>query len=464
MNKPNCKGASVIELLIASVIFLIFTTAGIGLFMLAGSRAAISLEKNKVDEEKEAFGNLLRPDVENAGFGITGFQHHIYGAASAEFRSTADYEAPGNGEIIRISEQAVNDDFITSLTELGSETGYVVANMPGESEISLTGSRGGKASLLIELFDRQSYRLTFKTETEKVDLGEHEPGMSYRLSLTPDRDGKAVVVSQLINGSRGESSVRELYRTAAGTPYGFVKATAYIKNVRDRMRLQMNGAPLISRASSRILQSLLFVDEDTGREVDSPVYESTGAVTLLSGDQKIGVGYLADEISDLSRISVTHANGSSAAAGDYCLVIDYTQGTAALINVIDSYPEANGNTTYISVPVTEESPAWNRFYNREEALQTSYPAGSRFIKLMPPVTYRVSSDRRLIRQSGESPETLAFNVNNFVFRTLPEATGLTYEIEIELASDGRQTGQNLPVVRYTYKASPKALNVANQSE
>lgn len=473
-RKPkNQAGASIVEMLIVATILLIVVGAAVGLLSHLITSTSIGAEKQDLEKGKETLGTIVRPDIENAGFGIAGYQNHTYGSAAAVFESNAEYQALGGGDIVRTNG---NTGSLTSLTIIGSQTGSVNATMYGASRISLTGELGGTASLNVEAVTSNTFKVSLEAGTIVTELGIHQSGTIYRINLVPSATGKALIVSRIDGGGGGSET--ELGRTTDGVPSGTIGVSAFISAVGDRMQIRMTGAPLIQNGASTTLRAMLFTDYGSGDEIDTPVYQnpSDGSAVLISGDPKVGLSYLKQPVGDLrdeTQIIASKSEKSPIQVGDYCLLINYGIGTSALLQIKaieDEYSTLNSGVTkkFTVKAVKSDAPAWNRFYSTDGNLTQAYAEGSRLVKLNPPVIYRISGDKRLIRQVGDKAETAAFNVQNFTFSSLPANAGEAeqYEIAIEVAADGRHTRQGavVPVVRYVYRATPKALNAANQTE
>lgn len=472
MIKRNSQaGASIVELIIAATIFLIFITGVMGLMMRSGSSVSTKLEKNKVDEDKESLGNLIKPDFENAGGGIASYSNHTYGTAAAAFSSNQDYLATGDGTIVRMDQSPGGDEnsdgTIKANTVLGSETGSITVKMDKGSYIRLTGENRSEIIVQIDTGLSRSYKIYAIIDGEITEIGEHIPGSTYRIALTPDPEGKAVVISHL--GEDGAPA--ELFRSNRGIPQGFINVTAYIAKANDYMQVKMTGAPLIDTRKTDSLQTTLFVDERLGEKVPGSVYENKTekSVTILGGDPKTGTSFLQQPVTDLygqTTIHVTRAQKGEFKRSDKCLIVDYSRGSSVLVEIADVQDLDRNNQAIVVLPIVSRNRAWDRFYSTEDSLSGTYAAGSKFVKLAAPVTYTIAGENRLVREVEGRSETVAFNVRNFKYSEEGTKSGPSYRIEVQLAADGRATDREgtVPIVNYVYTATPRALNAANQSE
>lgn len=469
-NDLSQQGASIVEMLIVATILLIFVTGVMGLMMRSGSGFSIKLEKNKVEEDKEVLGNLIKPDFENAGIGIASYSNHTYGTAAANFVSNPNYLASGDGKLVRLEQNPGGDEnsngTIRSSTVLGSETGSVTVKMNLGSYIRLTGEDRSEITLQIGTGVSRNYKVYAIVDGETTEIGDHTPGTTYRIGLTPDPAGKAVVISRLDENSQPVV----LFRNNRGIPQGKISVSAYIAKAGDYMQVKMTGAPLIDTRKTDSLQTALFVDDRLGEKVPGSVYENKiqKTVTILGGDSRTGISFLQQPVTDLNgqtTIYVTKPQKGSYNRSDYGLIVDYSRGTSVLVEIADVTDLDLNNQAIVIIPVVSGNRAWDRFYSTDDSLSGTYAAGSKFLKLAVPVTYGVTEDR-LVREVNGRHETVAFNVRGFNFSEEMTKNGPTYRIEVQLAADGRATDREgtVPQVSYVYTATPRALNAANQSE
>lgn len=468
-TKTSQTGASIVELIIAATIFLIFITGVMGFMMRSGSGVSAKLEKNKLEADKESLGNLIKPDFENAGAGIASYSNHTYGIAAAGFGSNSDYLSTGDGMLVRTDQSTSgnSDGTIKSNTLLGSETGSVTVKMSLESYIRLSGEDRNEVEVQIETGARRSYKIYATVNGETTEVGEHAPGTTYRIGLTPDPEGKAVVISRLSE----DGEALELFRSNRAIPRGLITVSAYIAKINDYMQVKMTGAPLIDTSRSASLQTALFVDDRLGGQVPGSVYhdDARKSVTVIGGDTKTGISYLQQPVTDLygqATLNVGRPQKGEFNRSDRCLIIDYERGSSVMVEVAEVTDIDRNNQSIIVIPVLLGNRAWDRFYSTNESLSGTYSAGSRFIKLAPPVTYAVSEENRLVREVEGRHETVAFNVRSFDLSEEITKSGPSYRIEVLLAADGRATAREntVPTVNYVYTATPRALNAANQSE
>lgn len=463
---PKDSGFSLLELIIAATIFSIFVLFAVGMFNLYSGSYRVRLEKNQIEQEKETIGSLIRPDFENSGFNLTGHQNHSYGSFPAAFKSNERYQSLGNGEITRIGSGARVVDFIESSTAIGSETGSVTAILYGETGIRLTGENGFYLELkaVKDFASAGTYHLTLVNNERVYELGEHTPGASYRISLVPDEAGKAAIVSLL---GRTEDEKRELFRTTEDLPNSEMSISGFIQNTGDRLRVTAKGAPLIDRGASQILQNQLFIDNQTALPVEENVYKtSDGNFTIIAGALDMRIGYLQESAENFATprelIVSGEVGGGVISPGDFCLALDYQTGNSALLQVSSAIEDYAGRIIYTVSPATENNPAWGRFYSTDAALQSQFSRGTRFVKLAPPITYRLSEDNRLIRQVGFRPETVAFGVQDFNIVKL--GGGTRYQIDLTIRSDENLAGGTGPETSYSYIATPRTTNADNSTE
>lgn len=459
-------GFSLLELIIAATIFSIFVLGAVKIYSLYTGSYRIRLEKNQVEQEKETVGSLIRPDFENAGFNLTGHQNHNYGNFPAAFSSNQRYQSLGNGEITRISSGARAVDYLESTTAIGSETGSVTATLFGETGIKLTGENGFYLELKAtkDFASAGTYHLSLVNNEHIYELGEHTPGASYRISLVPDETGRAAIVSLL---GRTEDEKRELVRTTENLPDSEISIAGFIQNTGDRLRVSAKGAPLIDRGASQILQNQLFIDNQTGLPVEENVYKtSDGKFTIIAGALDMRIGYLQEAAENFAAprelIVSGEVGGGKISPGDFCLALDYQTGNSALLQVSNAIEDYAGRIIYSVSPATENNPAWGRFYSPDAALQSQFSRGTRFVKLSPPITYRLSDDQRLIRQVGFRPETVAFGVGSFNVAKL--GGGTRYQIDLTIKSDENLAGGIGPEISYSYIATPRTTNADNSTE
>lgn len=469
-NFYSQKGASIVELIIAATIFFIFVSGVMGILMRSNSSVSMKIEKNKAEEDKESLGNLIKPDFENAGSGIASYSNHTYGSVAANFVSNPDYMSSGDGMLVRLGHNSGgienSDGTITSSTVLGSETGFVTVKMNGTSYIRLTDENANEILLQIDTRLTRYYKVSAIINGETTDMGEHSPGTTYRIGLTPDPEGKAVVISRL--DEAGEPL--ELFRSNRGIPQGRITVSAYIAKANDYMQIKMTGAPLIDTRKTNSIKTALFVDDQIGNIVPGSVYENKTkkTVTILGGDSKTGVSFLQQPITDVygqTTVYVTKPQKGNYNRSDYCLIVDYSRGSSILVQITDVLDLDINNQEIVIVPVSAGNRAWNRFYSTNESLSGTYSAGSKFLKLAVPVTYGITEDR-LVREVDGRFETVAFKVQAFNFSEEMTKNGPDYRIEVQMATEGRATDREgtVPIINYVYTATPRALNAANQSE
>lgn len=462
MNIKSQRGISIVEMLIVATVFLIFVSGVLGLFMRQGAKANLTLEKNRAEEAKETLGSLIRPDFENAGYGIEDYSNQTYGKAEAIFPPSADYyTTPGN-----LTRTGQGQSPVISTMKIGSQTGSVTVTFNKNAYIYLAGEKSGVIYLQVSGNDNQGYKIYLTVNGETTDMGAHLPGAKYRAALTPDTEGSAVAIIKV--GDDGKD--KQLTRKKLNDFKGAIWVGAYIENANDTLNIQMTGAPLIRTEKSRSLTPTLIIDGDTQAVVPSEVYlnQAVMSTTLLSADRKTGFAYVQAPINSLTEpitIKTSKLEKGVMNTSDYCLLIDYARGSSALLQITGI--SRDSNTQFITVtPVTNQNKAWNRFYSVPESLQGTYAQGSRLVKLAKPITYRISDDSRLIREVGGRAETLAFGLNQFSVTTQQTDNGPSYQIAVQIAADKRSTDRNgiVPVLDYVYTATPRALNAANQSE
>ena len=462
MNNKSERGFSIIEALIVATIFLVFIAGVMGIFMRQTTKANLALEKNKVEENKETLGSLIRPDFENAGYGISDYSNQTYGKAEAIFPASADYyTTPGN-----LTRTGQGQSPIVSTMKIGSQTGSVTVKFNKNSYIYLAGETSGVFYLQVNGNDNQGYKLYATVNGETTEIGTHSPGATYRAALTPDAEGEAVAVIKI--GEDGKD--KQLVRKKLNDFKGAVWVGAFIENANDTLSIQMTGAPLIRTEKSRTVTPTLMMDADTQSLVPSEVYLNPAdySTTILSADRKTDFAYVQSPINSLENpitITTSKLDKGVMNTSDYCLLIDYTRGSSALVQITGITRDTSAQTVSLK-PVTNQNKAWARFYSVPASLQGSYAQGSRLVKLAEPISYRFTGDSRLVREVGGRAENVAFDVYGFAVTSQQTESGLTYQIEIRIAADKRIADRNgiIPVLDYVYTATPRALNAANQKE
>jgi Concanavalin A-like lectin/glucanases superfamily/F5/8 type C domain len=153
--------------------------------------------------------------------------------------------------------------------------------------------------------------------------------------------------------------------------------------------------------------------------------------------------------------------------GDYLLVIDYEALRSVLVKVAAPATEGPSPTdpddtawTIPVEPVTTANAAWGMLASADVDTTYQMPEGSAVVRLLPPVSYSLSSGR-LVRTSGQSDQTLALGVTSLHFTPAAgagtQAWVIDYSAEGEAveASSDENWNQKASV---ELTATPRALN------
>ena len=457
----NEKGLSLVEVLVASTIFLIFVAGVMSIFSRYKGQARISAERQELEANKEFLGSLISRDIENAGRGIIGYQNHTYGSEPAGFQTNNAYAASSGGEITKIS--AASEE-ILSTTAIGSTTGSVTVRMNNTGYIELRGSNSGSVRLSVA-GDPAGYRIVLTAGGKNYDAGPHNPGAVYQISLVPDAENRKAAILSLIDETK--SANYELFRVFENIPAGEISVAVFIAQTGDRLSVSLQGYPLIHKERTSVLTTMMFYDEQNGREISEPILFDGNRVTVFSADDRTEESFISSAFtpSTDSQITVNRINSGSVKRGDYLLVIDYNEKTAALLEVVEA-SQNNTNATLAVAAVRSLNAAWGRYTTLSSSLGHTFPQGSKVVKLEAPVSYQIEAGDRLVRKIGERAETAAFGVKSINYNIESGANGPVYVIEFTAEADGRNsdTGEFKPSAKYVYRATPQALNVANMTE
>ena len=150
--------------------------------------------------------------------------------------------------------------------------------------------------------------------------------------------------------------------------------------------------------------------------------------------------------------------------GDYLLLLDFTGTPGSALCQVTNVNTQTNTVVLTLTRVREGGKAWGRLWSTDAEHDRTLAQGSQVVRLVPPVTYTIAADRRLVRMEGARASTVAFNTRSLRFTEQTTATGRSYAISATLAAEGFETNDTQAAeTRATieYLSTPRALNLGS---
>lgn len=470
------NGFTLIEILIATAITAIVMIAGTAFIAKFARTSASFAEGHELEESRGTVAGILRSDFDGAGRNLTRPSAPGAGKETVSFLPVADYSVDTPGRATRLTTETSAYPSTTS-TRAVTASASVWEFTPSSPVCrncwtTLYGSDGSARSLAVDslapapsaivIYENGSYAAT--SFGVGVTIAPHTPGDTYQLKVElPSSTGTATVLCYY----RIRSGVRSLlYSSTNAVPaypqyLGFYASDAgsAITNA------SVTGAPIVNRIEN--ITDFPQMPMDGGVRLSGPITIGVGGggATVLSGDPGIdAVSTITPFSSTDTDVTVKVPRRGSFMTGDYLLLLDFT-GTpgSALCQVTNVNTQTN--TVVVALTrVREGGKAWGRLWSTDAEHDRTFAQGSQVVRLVPPVTYMIATDRRLVRMEGARASTVAFNTRSLRFTEQTTATGRSYAISATLAAEGFETNDTQAAETRTtieYLSTPRALNLGS---
>ncbi|MFL6284631.1 MAG: hypothetical protein ACJ74Q_15905 [Pyrinomonadaceae bacterium] len=455
------RGASLIEYLIGAAILFLMLVVGAAVMAKMNSTTAAYLEVSELEQQRSDLADTLRTDFDGAGRNLT--RAEPSGTGTEYWTAPSDsYYSVSPGTITRTLSNA-SMPWKDATRGFGSGLGYITftGNTP-TFHAELLGADGASRRISISnntvyLYEDNNLSAASFSWPGTALVTPHQAGDTYRIAIADTPTGRAVCYYR---GRAGTETL--LYQSTKPLPAYPITPRLAIYNTGSFSDLKISGGPIIPLIDGAVQTAPLPFDR--GQRLTGPVTINGNTVTLLSGDPDTDVLYNKGPVVGTGTgtfLPLALPKRGTFKAGDYALLTDYQSARSGLYKVT-SLDTSNGAITLTLV--VQSDAAWGRLWSDPSDPLPSWPTGSTLVKLLPPVTYQVSADSRLVRMEGSRPATAAFGVRSASCTEQSTAVSKSYVLAVTLAAEGFQTDQSAasePRDTVEYKSSPPALNLFN---
>jgi prepilin-type N-terminal cleavage/methylation domain-containing protein len=481
VQEPKQHGFSLVELLIAMAVSLIAVVACVSLMSKFARAAGAYAEASILEEARGSSENLLRSDLDAAGFNLARPSAPGAGKEFVQFINNPDYSTGTAGALTKLNDNAswaYASRAITSGVGLWQWTPtnicihcwtYVVGGDNSLFALAVYYDQAGTSAIVIyESATASTVASNFGTG---VAIPSHVPGDTYQIGLeAPNASNR----TRFIRYYRIRGGIRTiLYTSTAPLPTYPLYLLAYQASAASGLtNASFIGAPIINLLvqNQTDFAPLPF---DGGTQLISPVTiaPAGNSVTILKGDKTTDAMSLRSTFSSgTSQLDVRTPARGSLAVNDVVLVVDYGSADplnpvtpASSVCVVTAVSAVDSQTTRLTVTRARQSnPAWTRLWSSDTDHAHTFAADSAIvIKLSAPVTYSLSTDARLVRIEGARVSTIAFNARQFL--VIQNTTSpVSFSVTAALAAEGFETDNaNETRSSIAFTSTPRAMALAS---
>lgn len=461
-DRRSERGAGLVEYLIGAAIIFLILIVGAAVLAKTNATTAAYLEVSELEQARGDLADILRADFDSAGRNLTRSEPPGTGTEFWTAPSDSYYSVSPDGTITRTLSNA-SVPWKNATRGLGSGLGYITYTPNANTfHAELLGSDNASRRISISnnsvyLYENNMLAAASFSWPGTALVPAHQAGDSYRIAIADTPTGRAVCYYRTRAGAE-----TLLYQSARPLPAYPITPRLAVYNTGSFSDLKVSGGPIVPLIDGAVQTAPLPIDR--GQRLTGPVTILGNTVTLMSGDADTDILFNKGPVVGTGSgtfVPVAPPKRGSFNTGDYALLTDYRSSRSGLYRVTSLDPASGALTLSI---VWQAEAAWGRLWSDPSDPLPSWPAGSVLVKILPPVTYQVSADSRLVRMAGDRPATAAFGVRAASYTEQSTAISKSYHLALTLAAEGFQTDQSAAAeARDTveYKSSPPALNLFN---
>lgn len=466
------RGYTMLELALVAGLSIIVFAAILTHAFGAISREAAFAETRHLDSRASAVSQLMRADAEQSARSLTRPRPPGVGTESATCFGWPDayYNVSTPGTVTKTGPTGWNESAYPTRA-FGYGTGQLSFTPPPMSGGGLWDAAGHSIYITIGSGDPNigvwvGVTVNGVTVSDTCCtpplVGAYLAGDSFTFSIENASSGGQVIRIYRTRG--GQQTLwwdGSAYPVLAHPYYGVV----YLYNQNASItNFTLRGAPLIDWWTQP--EQLALMPTDRGTRI-APVEISPDGQTVLffGGDADTdAVVTTADwqEIGYGGSLPVKAGLRGTFAPGDYAMLVDFDGGHSVLYQVTSYSTSPSGGSVGV-VPATSSAPAWGRFYSLDSDYRANpaggtfltFPAGSRLVKLAPPVEWSLSGGALMRHEVGGPAAVADLGVTSFAMRattnvntSYASAVGgtlsddNTYEVALGLDSEGVESASS----------------------
>jgi hypothetical protein len=457
--KNNEAGFSLVEaVLVAALIVVVFVVFA-AVFGRVSKNVSSLNERGAQNNEAGLLADMIDGDLQRAGDGLTFSTKSAFsGQAPVSFEPNSNYEV-GGGTVLRY----------------GSSDSLLLSSLlwRGRGELHFNGSA---FSVSVRDVTDSSKSRTIASDSRFLSVLENGQQVHFQMFRTGQSTFQIKVDSIMADGTeRCRTSYlvdgQVMYESLLRCLENPLEVAVWLPDETKLYDVGLTGSELAYRSDGVFAVRDPLLPYYRGARLASFVVSDSRGFVVIAGAGGPRADLHLIEPTDFypekeSRVQVVEETGL--APGDLLLLCDYANQRSVLLNVL----EADGTSIVVQprllgrydVPVgggKGKGDDFAEFYSLESDFEGfTFDSGSRLVKLSPPVEYKVSTKDQtpgLFRRLGSGPwELLAPNVENFLFAERASSGLASFEVSLDVLSEGVENGRTILPVRVS--VSPRSLN------
>ena len=475
--KHTERGFSLIEMLIVVIIlsFCLLAVVALGIRMKS---AGLSYGQNAEAADRETIlTSQIKRDFENVGFNLNApLTQNASGQVAPLFLENSGYQVQTSGNVATVRRtSASGNDYLQSgwLLSYGSASMSFVPNAVN-SYFGFADRAGQSHSFYIRdgrswtVYENSQAVMSSEQSGESISAGD-----KLTVALDSSSQNSCIIGYYL---QRGEER-RLLYNQRIECSSYPFQASLFLETGSSVDYFTLNGSWFES-AFPNDADAPVPLPLRQGAASTVPIWIDRGgeSFTALASDTEMDVSKLVTPASFRDAayyqivLQISTRQRGIINDGDYFLLIDGENQKSVLgkVTPADDGSVSRDSEYVIFRPATANAPAWTDFWSAtSDYAGHSFPVGSRLVRLTPPVSYRIYTDRSddtnqpgriVLRREGDAPwEKVAFGISDFNLVEQSDAGG-RHAFNLNFSSLPEDT-ESVEPHRVSLTISPAALNL-----